>query len=237
MQRGACSRELGWRLCFTLLLAACVNPNTYTTPRSLPPGAATFTVAPEVSGFGGSLNGAWDFGRTLPIPPTLGFRYGLSESVDFGARVASLTAAGDLKWNFLRSQLFDLAVVPGFQLYVVPNVGASDVSENVSQDMPVALLHAPVLLAVNLTPNFSIVPSLGVSYSLAEQPPSAASDIELSQVLYGLFGRAGLGLDLRVTPSFALHPELTLLRGFGDSEGFLVFTGGLGLVFGRLAQY
>jgi hypothetical protein len=56
-------------------------------------------------------------------------------------------------------------------------------------------------------------------------------------VLHGLFARAGLGLDLRVTPRFALHPELTLLRSFGDSEGFLVFTGGLGLVFGRFAEY
>jgi hypothetical protein len=218
-------------------LAGCANPNTYTTPRSLPPGKATFTVAPEISGFGGSLRGASDFARALPIAPTVGLRYGLGEGVDVGARLASLTASADLKWNFLRSQLFDVALVPGFQFYVVPRVGSSDVEENVSRDMPVTLLHAPVLLGFNVAPNFSIIPSLGVSYGLADRLPYAASDIDSSQVLRELFARAGLGLDVRLTPGFALHPELSVLRGVGDMDGFLVFTGGLGLVFGSLAEY
>lgn len=224
--------------CAAVLACGCANPNTYATPRSLPKGAATFLVAPEVSAFSGELRGSSDFARVLPTLPTVGIRYGLSDEVDVGARLANLTTtSADVKWNFLRSPAFDAAVAPGLQLYVVPGVGDSDVSENVSDDIPVAILHAPLLLGFNVSPVFSVITSVGLSYGFAEVPSNAASDIELSQVLSGLFGRLGLAFDLRLSESFALHPELTVLRGFGDSEGFLVMTGGLGFVFGGLPEY
>lgn len=231
-------RQAGLWTCTVVFAWGCANPNTYATPRSLPQGAATFVVAPEVSAFGGERRGSSDFGRVVPVPPTVGIRYGLSDEVDLGARLVNLTApSADVKWNFLRSPAFDAAVAPGLQLYVVPGVGESDVSENVSEDMPVVIVHAPVLLGFNVAPAVSIIPSVGLSYAFAKAPPAAASDIELSQVLTGPFGRLGLALDLRLGERFALHPELTVLRGFAESEGFLVMTGGLGLVFGGLPEY
>lgn len=225
-------------MCAAVAYCGCVNPNTYATPRSLPKGAATLTVAPELSGYGGELRGNFGFGDVLPVLPTLGIRYGLSDVVDVGARLANLTAASaDVKWNFLRSPTFDAAVAPGFQFYFVPNVGASDVSEYVSEDMPVPILHAPVLLGFNVAPTFSIIPSVGLSYGFAEIAPRGATAIEISQVITGPFGRVGLALHLRLSERFALHPELTVLRGFGESEGFFVMTGGLGFVFGGLPEY
>lgn len=219
-------------------LAGCVNPNTYTVPRALPRGEAQFLVAPEVSGFGGTLPGSGDLTRVLPVPPTIGVRYGLSDDWDIGGRLSNLAAASaDLKWNPLVSRSFDLALDPGLEFYVLSGIGSSDVDSPSDETRAVLMVNLPVLLGFNVSPSITLMPSLGLSYAVAREPPDAASDIELSQVPHGLFARAGLGIDFRLGASFALHPELTVLHGVDELEDYFLFTGGLGIVFGSLPRY
>ena len=222
-------------LCLALLgwLAGCANPNTYTTARSLPPNHAVFSIAPEAYGFGGTREGTTDFsGGTIPVVPSLGLRVGLTESVDVGVRANNLASlSGDVKWNFQRSQWFDAAIMPGVQVYDVPRIGTGD------ENRTVALLHAPLILDLNVTRAISFVPTLGVSYGFAETPPPDAEDLEIGQVLDGLYGRFGLGINLRVGKGFALHPEVTFLRQLEGDDTFFVYTAGLGFVFGKMPEF
>jgi hypothetical protein len=174
----------------------------------------------------------------LPVAPTAGFRYGLLDEVDVSVRWAYLTnTSGDIKWNFLKSPKFDAAFAPGVQWYLVPDVAETEDGNSFEDDEHVVLVHAPFLLGFNINPEVSIIPSVGVTYGFADTPAPDADELEQSQVLVGPFGRLGVGARFRVARRFAVHPELTVLRGFGDSEGMFVFTGGLGLVFGRLPEY
>ncbi len=52
----------------------------------------------------------------------------------------------------------------------------------------------------------------------------------------GAIARLGVGADFRIVPGFALHPELTLLRGFGG-ENTIDYIAGIGLVFGAMPSY
>jgi hypothetical protein len=217
---------------------ACVNPNTYATPRTVPPNRLDFLVAPEVSGFGGELDGASEFARLVPTLPTIGVRYGLSERWDIGGRFSNLTGtSADIKWNPVRTAAFDLALAPGLQFYEVFGVGDSDVDNPSDESISVLIVHLPLMAGLNLSRSLSLVPTLGVSYAFAPDPPLGASDIELSQVVHGAFARAGLGIDLRLSDAVALHPEATALYGIGEMDGYLVYMVGLGFVFGALPEY
>jgi len=225
-------------LTFALGVGACVNPNTYGVPRTVEKNKLEFIVAPEVSGFGGELDGSSDFARVVPALPTVGVRYGLSERWDIGGRFSNVTGtSGDIKWNAIRTPAVDLALDPGVQLYRVVGVGSSDVEDPSDEAITVFIVHLPLMFGFNLGKSVSIVPTFGVSYAVAPEPPPGASDIELSQIVHGAFGRAGLGMDFRLSSAVALHPEVSLLRGIGEMDGFLVYMAGLGFVFGHLPEY
>jgi hypothetical protein len=223
-----------------LALAACANPNLYAVPRTVEQNHLEFVVAPEVTGFGGSRPGesAGTFERLVPALPTVGVRYGLSDRVDIGGRLSNLlTTSGDIKWNPIRSPSFDLAIAPGVQFYSVFGIGNSDVEDRTDDSRPVFIVHVPVLAGINLSRSFILVPTIGLSYAIAKAPPASASDIEQSQVIQGAFLRAGLGIDLRLIEHLAVHPEFTVMRGFTEMDGYMLYMGGVGFVFGRLPAY
>lgn len=229
---------VGGGLGLAALASACANPNLYTVPRTVPKNELAFLVAPEVYGFGGSLPGASDFDRLVPALPSVGVRYGLSDEVDIGGRFSNiLTTSGDIKWNPIRTPTLDVAFGAGAQFYQVVGVGDSDVSESSDESEPVFILHAPVLFGLNLSRSFSVVPTVGVSYALAREVSSAASDIEQSQVIRGAFLRGGLGVDLRLGEHLAIHPEVTVMRGVTQMDGYLLYMAGVGFTFGRLPEY
>jgi hypothetical protein len=224
-------------LALLLACSACANPNLYAVPRTVEKNRIEIVVAPEVTGFGGSQPGASDFDRLVPALPTVGVRYGLSDHVDLGGRLSNLlTTSGDIKWNPIRSSVLDLAIAPGIQFYQVFGVGNSDVDDP-TDSRSVFIAHLPLLAGINLSRSVIVVPTVGISYAIAKEAPSSASDIEQSQVIRGAFLRAGLGIDLKLIERLAVHPELTLMRGISQMDGYMLYMGGVGFVFGRLPKY
>jgi hypothetical protein len=212
-----------------MVLTGCPNPNTYGTPRTTPKGKVSHTLAAEGFGF------AFDdpetnasASATVPTLPSYQLRYGITDELDFGARVANLTSlGGDVKWNFVRSPMFDVAVDPGFQWY---QLTINDSSLNV------VYLHGPVLLGLNVAEPVSIVLSPGVTYALASGSVETSDETEVASTSDGIMGRLGVGFDFRLSDGFALHPEVTFMKSFRD-DGVLLYMVGLGFNFGHLPSF
>jgi hypothetical protein len=228
------------------LLCGCLNPNTYTTPRTLNPGDVQFQVAPEF--YGGSFtqtvprpNGIGVTTQTtsfgVPTLPSFGVRYGLADGFELGGRVPNLTSlAFDGKIRLLKSRL-DLAVDPGLQAQYFSEGSTTDASgQTVTQSTAVFSFHLPVLLGINLSDKFSIVLSPGVAYALATTSITTGDTYAQATGSTGLMVRGSLGVEYRFSKKFALHPEGTVLRGFGDTEPLLYLIG-IGINFGAMPDY
>lgn len=241
---------MGLWLASGLLLPGCPNPQTYGTPRTVAKGKVTHTVAVEGLYVGGEATTTLttvdpttgdttteerteDISIGTPTLPTYQIRIGASDRVDVGIKVANLSSLGaDVKLNPIRGK-FDLAVDPGLQWFGVT------INESTSN---VFYLHLPVLLGLNLTPDFSVVATPGLLYSVAAGSVEGGNTDGSDAVFQsdGLAARLGLGFDIRISPSFALHPEATAIRGltggFGDTQGTIVVFG-LGFNLANIPDY
>jgi hypothetical protein len=213
-----------------LFAAACASPNTYGTPRTTPAGATQHTLFAE--GFDG--RDKTDSVASAGVGYML--RAGLSDRVDLGVRVTTgLSAGADLKVNFVRGDAFDVAFDPGAQaVYYAPAAlcfacGAHDWVET-------GILHAdlPFLFAWNANRRVSFVASAGATFSGTTGPvPNVSANLPTTR---GTFGRIGLGIDLRLTRRFAIHPEVTSMLRV-DGPATLLTSYGLGFTFGALPRY
>ncbi|WP_437512034.1 hypothetical protein [Sorangium sp. So ce1099] len=224
-------------LLFGSLLCGCPNPNSYGTPRTVEPGKISHSVSLESYGYIGEVdevqvdpNTGESTTRTettsgfLPTLPSYQLRAGLTDMLDIGAHLHNLSSFGvDLKVNPVRG-VFDLAVDPGLQYFFVTANEAS---------VHVVYLHAPLMLGVNPTDWFSIVVTPGVTYALASG--DIADDSEAASVADGLLLRGGLGFQFRTSDSFAIHPEVTMMKSV-DGPG-LAYNFGIGFNFGALPSY
>jgi hypothetical protein len=227
------------------LLSGCPAPNTYTTPRTLDRGDLQLQAA--VEGFGAS------FHQQVPnavigthtetvtaftplTPPTLGVRYGVAEGFELGARLANLASlALDAKVRLLKGT-FDLAIDPGLQAYHLSVAGTDPSNLPVSQDAFILYLHAPLLVGYNFSEAVSLVLSPGFTYGLATKQINVGSNAEQAQGASGVMARIGVGVDIRVSKKFAIHPEVTILKSFTDSEA-LLYLFGVGFNFGAQPNY
>lgn len=219
------------------LLSGCPNPNTYATPRTVAPGKIAHSVSLESLGYMGEKEEIDDDPNTtaietkrtktsgfLPNLPSYQLRAGLTDMLDIGAHVHNLSSLGvDLKVNPVRG-VFDLAVDPGLQYFVVSSNEAS---------VHILYLHAPLMLGVNPADWFSIVVSPGVTYALASG--DVATDDEAAASVSGLLLRGSLGFQFRTSDSFAIHPEISMLKSV-EGPG-LVYNFGIGFNFGALPSY
>jgi hypothetical protein len=231
---------LGIRLSAICVAAAlctgCPNPNTYGTPRTTPVGKIQHSLAAE--GFGYSSHDAQtdtDVSATWPTFPTYTLRVGLTENLDVGARLANLSSVGaDVKWNFLKSDAFDMALDPGFQAFYF-----SSSSGGTSTSIGVVYLNAPLMFGINLGDSVSIVPTLGVTYGIATASVSGSSGKDSATGSTGIMLRPGLGFDFRISERFAIHPEVTFLKTLKGSneDSALLYMAGLGFNFGNLPKY
>lgn len=224
-----------------LLMTGCPNPNTYGTPRTTPKGKISHSVAAEwlgvtfeerISEQAGATDDTTSVSTSVVAPPTYTIRLGVADNMDVGLRAANMSALGfDFKYNFLRSESFDLAIDPGVQWL---NVGFN-----------VFHVHVPVLLGINLSPHMSIVATPGIMYGITSVSSGDEEfDNELDQFLStdGIYGRLGVGIDFRFSRKFAIHPEITFLRGFEKDDTSVVqsamtYMFGIGFNFGNLPDF
>jgi hypothetical protein len=215
-----------------LFLCGCPNPNTYGVPRTLDPGGVQFTVAPEVYGInfkGTSIDQNGNVTTTrqsayLPTVPSVGLHIGIVDGFELGLRAPNLDSLGlDGKVQLVRGGV-DLAVDPGVQVASLLGIG-------------LFYLHLPVLIGVNLSEKVTLVATPGILYALASGTPDATSNTAQQGVsATQLFGRLGLGVDVRVAKKVALHPELTFLKGFASNDA-VIFVFGFGVNLGAMPNY
>ena len=207
-------------------LTGCPNPNTYGTPRTIEPGKVQVVAALE--GVGLSSAGTSTY---LPTLPTVGVRVGVADGVDLGARISNLSSLQvDGKFNFIKSNSFDMAVDPGLQVAYFGSVTSSSSSSN-STSLALVYFNLPLLLGINISHSVTLVLTPGITYLYATASTdggSGTSDFASNSVFLARFG---VGFNFRVAESVALQPEITMLRGF-DSGNTTFLNFGFGGSFG-----
>jgi hypothetical protein len=97
-----------------------------------------------------------------------------------------------------------------------------------------------LIVGINPSPSFSLVPSVGVAYSSGSESGRLYSDssARLAQV-QAVFLQAGFGLDFRTSETFAVHPQLAMLRSLSakDDAKITWYTFGIGFSWGKLPVY
>jgi len=209
------------------LSTGCPSPNSYGTPRTIPVRRVAHTIAVEVMSARGTSPSGRTIDQTLPSLPTYQLRYGLWDRGDLGIRLGHLSTVGaDLKWNFLRTRRFDMAIDPGAQVFVSSDLGVAAVT---------SYFHAPLLFGINVSHTVSFVPTVGVTIA-ASSNQSSGADIRSASTASGVLARIGLGVNLRFRDVFALQPEVTYLQDVGvGSHSFVMI--GLGMAYGKLPNY
>jgi len=235
------AKFLGYLAATTALFATtgCPNPNTYGTPRTVPAGQVSHSIAAEA--IGAHRDGV---GVDLPTLPTYTMRIGATEGLDIGLRVANLTTLGaDVKWNFLKGSTFEMAVAPGAQVFYY-SLGSSSSSNGASATSSITgtYLHLPLLMGINVSQRVTLVPSVGIMYGAVNGSSSAttsdgSSDSVKGSANTGVIGRFGFGADFRLSPKFALHPEITFMKSFAEGARGVLYLAGLGFNFGALPSY
>ena len=227
--------RIGFLAAGALVLFGCPNPNTYTTPRTIGSGHFQGSAAAEAWGFYIPTTSAYytpqERSGIYPTPPTLSLRLGLGDSWEIGARVGNMTSlGGDIKWNFLKSSGIDLAIDPAFQLYQLSTSDGSGTNQTFTY------LHVPLLVGVNLSRKVSLVFTPGATWGFTSAGMFRFTNGPNQGTTTGAIARFGVGADFRIMPNFALHPEITLLRGLGG-ENTIDYIAGLGFVFGAMPNY
>jgi hypothetical protein len=170
-------------------------------------------------------------GGTAPNFPSYQLRIGVADEVDVGVKVLNMTSIGaDVKWNFIKGDTFDMAVVPGFQAFHA-SVNGSGFTQFWG--------NLPLLFGINVSDSVTIVPAAGVTYALSSGSVTDSDDNSAAFSEGGLWVRGGLGFNFRISPKFAMHPEITFLKNMpGDNEvDALLYVFGLGFNFGALPVY
>jgi hypothetical protein len=214
----------------------CPNPNTYTTPRTVGSGRISHSIAAEAWGFsvpGTNANGgATTLTGTLPTFPTYTLRVGIGDYAEIGARLANASSLGaDFKLNFVRTPFLDVAIDPAGQIFQM-----TETSNGASSSVSIMYLHAPLLVGLNLSRNFSLVLAPGVTYGFASANVISGSGQDQASGTTGAMGRMGFGFDIRMSPNFAMHPEITFLRTF-ESSATTLYILGIGFNFGAVPNY
>jgi hypothetical protein len=169
---------------------------------------------------------------TLPTLPTYQLRIGAADRVDVGVRVANLSSLGaDVKWNFLKSSSFDMAIMPGAQFFYISTTGTGGTSNSVF----LFYGHVPLLLGVNLGETATLVFSPGAVF-VAGSSATSTDTREAAFSSTGVWGRFGFGVNIRASEKFAVQPEVTGMRAFTDAEAMMILFG-VGFSFGTLPSY
>ncbi|MDI1476205.1 hypothetical protein [Polyangium sp. y55x31] len=206
------------------MLTGC-TANQYATPRTIPRGQVSHTVA---------LEGLLDFrfnGEPGDLHPRYQLRVGLADRVDLGVMAGPYFGA-DVKWNFVRTKYVDVAVTPGVYYSLFPSF-----SDGFDAPTHAVRFAAPISLGLNPTKAVTLFlhGNAAVNWNLKSYdehcyPP----DCERSS--WFVAPEVGLGVQIRVTPNIALTPEVTIV-GKTPHTAMAGLHGGLALTFGAQPSY
>lgn len=171
-----------------------------------PPGSPTFSPALVPDGIGF---------------PAFTLRYGVTECLEASASAGPGVGAG-AKWNFVRGSWFDAAVAP--RLGYFAGLAGSDF---------VLTVDLPAPLALNLGRSASVVLTPAMLWSRAYVAPDEGPGPLRHET--SMAASAGVGLDLRPTSKFAIHPAVIAYRALDSGPVFV--GGGLAFHFGNLPRY
>lgn len=215
------------------LCTGCPNPQTYGTPRTTPAGKIQHNLAAEGIGYSSDVGSG-----TLPNVPTYTLRVGVADTVDIGARIANLTSIGaDVKWNFIKSESFDMAIDPSFQFFHIGGTSTDGMGNSVDASVSILYLNAPLMFGINVSDSVSIVPTAGITYGWGSSEVSSADETDAAASSTGIMLRPGIGFNFRISERFALHPEITFLKPLKDQSTGLLYVFGLGFNFGNLPKF
>jgi hypothetical protein len=218
-------------LFFLVTLSGCPNPNTYGTPRTVPAGKVQIVAALEGVGISESApngnGGTTTTSAYAPTLPTVGVRIGLTDEVDLGLRISQLSSLqGDVKINFLKSQVFDMAVAPGVQGAYVGTINTG----NGSTSLGLVYLNLPLILGINFSHATTLVLTPGFTYLLATASVDNGSGSSAYASGSAPLARMGVGFNARIGNVLAIQPEVTLLKGFNSADA-TIWNFGVGFAF------
>ena len=206
-------------LLFPPSLGACfVTGTNVTTARTLEPGTTSHTLVgtmlgsrtsdcPEDARTSECVGSERDSTDARLPSPGYALRTGVGEGWELGVDSQFPgTLGADLKRELARTRYFDLAVRPTLHTNVAVLEPIS-IDSSLSNDLDVEPgfgFALPVLADVNLSRSVSFVPHGRAGGMVGTWLNTSSNDVRL---LYG----GGLGVDWRVTPSTAIHPDVSVL--------------------------
>jgi hypothetical protein len=215
---------------FVALVActACTGQSLYTTPRTVADGRAQLIVAPEY-GFRTRRVKQEEGLDSSALPAGLpalhaDLRTGVGARGEVGIHSDLIGAFGiDGKWNAVRTGPFDLAFL--LRLTASAQRGPQTTDGPYRDDASLhTFLHLPVLVGFNVNP-FTFVLSPGTVTLLDGH----------GRLTQGL--RLGAGVQLRLAPWFAVHPEVSWMREVVGPTDMGFATVGLGFLFANLPAH
>ena len=211
--------------------AACSGQNLYTTPRTLDDGDIQVIAAPEYA-FRTRASKRPDPGpsgddATGALPSMTGALHaGLRGGAGGRGEVGLHTNFGsfgiDGKWNAVRTEHFDLALLARLTASLLPTQPVHGLYRNEAGVS--TFLQLPVLLGFNIDP-LTFVLSPGGATLLDAQ----------GRITQGV--RMGAAIQLRITSRFALQPETSWMREVAGPTDMGLATVGLGILFLHQAKY
>jgi len=205
-----------------LALSGCGTIGAYTTPRTLAPGDVSGGAAIELRPVPGN-------GSLQVAPSIIGqVRVGVVERFDVGIRTNDADSLGlDAKVWLVKSPVFDLAVIGGVEAYLIPGILSGGTSSAVR-------VYTGPVAALNLTRRVSLTGWYAITRLDWAGDPNGEIDGAGQWT-----GQGGLGVDIRVTRHFAIHPGVALVywgSNTNDDPRWSVMYG-VGFTGGRLPQF
>jgi hypothetical protein len=203
-----------------LVLTGCPSLSTMQTPSTVPKNQIRFGIGLEGVGYA-------ETDGSVTAPQTeFSARYGVTDEIDFGAKLYFLGAEVGAKFQFLRGQL-DAAIAPAGS-YI--SITSSDSSGNEAK-ASVAYLHLPLLLGYNVSDRLTL--GFGPKLLYVLTTGSASTSTESSSVTSDGFMTGGYAqIAYRVGDAFWLAPEINVYKPFTENASGFVYQGGLVLLFG-----
>ncbi|MBK8010560.1 MAG: hypothetical protein IPK13_04375 [Deltaproteobacteria bacterium] len=216
----------------TQTLTACASFSTHMTARPTEKGKTELGANVDVL-----VTRAKDTQELLVMPvPEISLRYGFSDRADFGGKVSLSKAGGEVSSRIalVRSDVFDLAVVPAAGL----------AAGSVTSDKNVGVLVSfglPVLANIRLgdTGDLVLGGKLHAHFGTVEDDTSSDGTGGTSSSApvgsFMLYPGWVVGLNLELSDTFAVMPEINVLFPYDPEENSFakpLFQGGIGFTFG-----